>query len=103
MKCGACVFYNYNGIGWGYECDVDQETVTDNHDCHCDAERVKRLLEQVPEVRDLILELLQEHVILNGSVIVTAQKCTHCGAEQGRDHTPDCLIARARALVGGGE
>jgi hypothetical protein len=148
MNCQDCVLYPHNtGL-----CGVTKQPVNYSDDCHCDAQRVSRLLEQVqPDLRDWkndysklsreeleshadnetkwaktycdemvrfqgLLELYRELLVelvefepTEHCEILGKYDCVFCGCSKSDDgddtidHTPDCLITRARALVGGGE
>jgi hypothetical protein len=147
MNCQDCVLYPHNtGL-----CGVTKQPVNYSDDCHCDAQRVARLLEQAqPDLRDwkndysklsreeleshadnetkwaktycdemvrfqglleLYRELLRELVefeptersVWNMLANDWDYSCVFCSATNGAPHTLDCLITRARALVGGGK
>jgi hypothetical protein len=123
MKCKDCVL----AIPYKFEltCEVTVETVKPDHDCHCDAARVKRLLEQLGEeaintildnaadVADKWYEQRRKNNVeqapevmelLRESIYVAAMPKHDWQNMPGRGHAisvADDYIARARALVEG--
>lgn len=60
MKCVSCQYGKITMKSYRcvLHCKIANKSVEPGDDCHCEAKRVKALLEQLPEVKEILEQLL---------------------------------------------
>jgi hypothetical protein len=96
MKCSTNCLFMELGLHEA-RCKIT-DSPAGQDDCHCDAKRVKRLLEQVPEVRELLRDVIECAEKLPSNMVSMAEVRR---MELSFGSVIKHLGKRARALVGG--